>query len=436
MEMRPFRRLLSLEEARRRVLRAAVPVTESEAIPLSDAVGRVAAATVRAPSPVPSVERATWDGYAFASSATRAASASRPLAMPIVGEVFANQRFRRKVPAGSAVAIATGGEIPRGADTVEIFERVRCHGDRIWIDHAVRPGRYVAPVGDDFPRGAVLVRKDQPLRPSALAAVASSGQPRIRVYRAPVVSMIPNGDELLAPGKPPRPNHIYESNNAALSAIVRAAGGIPRPMAPVGDDPDRIERTLRAAARVSDVVIATGGSSVGEHDYLPRVFPRLGKLLFHGIAVRPGKPTLAARSPTTLFVGMPGHPTSCLSNGFWLLLPALRRIARQPGPGWIDQAIHLAADAERLTPGLATVIPVRVEGEIGHPTFHDSHAISSLAGVNAFAILPPGDRPVRPGERLIVHRLLPPLGDPPLPREEGGFPERRRSGLGRRVTNR
>ncbi len=415
MEMRPFGHLVSVEQACRRLLRAAVPVGSEESIPLADAVGRIAAETVRAPAPVPPVDRATWDGYAFASSSTRAASPARPVTMPIVGEVFADQRFRRSVPRGSAVAIATGGEVPRGTDTLEIFERVRRHGSRIRIDHPVRPGRYIAHVGDDFAQGALLARKEEPLLPSALGSVAAAGWPRIRVYRAPVVAIVPNGNELLSPGARPRPHHIYESNNATLSAIVRAAGGIPRPMRPVVDDPGLIEETLRRAARSSDVVIATGGSSVGEHDYLPRIFPRLGKLLFHGIAVRPGKPTLAARSRRTLFVGMPGHPTSCLANGFWLLLPALRRMARLPGPGWVDQSIRLASDADRLTPGLATVVPIRVEGHRGHPTFHDSHAITSLSGVNAFAILPPGNRAVRRGEHLVVHRLLPPLGDPAFP---------------------
>ncbi len=414
MEMRPFGHLISAERARARLWRAAAPIELVESIPLEEAVGRVAAATVRAPAPVPPVERATWDGYAFASSITRSASPSRPVEMPVVAELFADRRLRRTVPCGSAVAIATGAELPRGTDTVEIFERVRELGPRIRIDHPVRPGRYVAHVGDDYARGARLVRQGELLRPSALGSLAASGFARIRVYRAPVVAIVPNGNELLAPGERPRPNHIYESNNATLSAIVRAAGGIPRPMRPVADNPVRIEAMLRRAARSSDVVVATGGSSVGEHDYLPQVFPRLGRLLFHGIAVRPGKPTLAARSSRTLFVGMPGHPTSCLSNAFWLLLPALRRVARLPGPGWIDQPIRLASDADRLTPGLATVVPLRVQGDRGHPTFFDSHAITSLYGANAFAILPPGDRPVRRGERLVVHRLLPPLGDPAL----------------------
>jgi molybdenum cofactor synthesis domain-containing protein len=413
MEMRPFRRLIPWEVARARLLAASRPIARSETIPLYEAVGRVSRRTVRASRPVPAFPRATWDGYAFASDVTRTASPSRPVRLALVGELFAQQSFRGRVPAASAVAVATGARLPHGTDTVEIFEQVRRLRNAVTLDHPVGPGRFVAQRGDDLPGGATIARTGGALLPATLGALAASGRATVEVYARPVVSIVPNGDELLSPGTRARPGSVFESNNATLSAIVRAAGGLPRPMPPVADSPRRIEATLRRVARTSDIVVATGGSSVGEHDYLPSIFPRLGRVLFHGIALRPGKPTLAAARGSTVFIGMPGHPTSCLGNGLWLLLPVVRQVARLAGTGWIDQEVELAKDAEPLSPDRATLVPLRIEGNRGYPTFHDSHAITSLAEVGAFAILPPQGRRPRRGDRLTVHRLLPPLGPAP-----------------------
>lgn len=413
MKMRPFGRLLRWDIAVARVLAATPAPSRSAAIALTDAVGRVPSRSVLARRPIPPFDRATWDGYACASAATRSARPGRPVRLSLVGELFADQERAAPVPRGACVAIATGARMPPGTDTVEIFEKVRRLRRAIEIDHPVARGRYVAERGDDMPAGTVLARAGVPLGPASLGALAAAGRTTVRVVRAPLVTIVPNGNELLAPGAPYRPGGIYESNNTALAAIVRAGGGIPAVVPPIPDDPRAIERALARAGRRSAIVVATGGSSVGEHDYLPRIFPHLGKLLFHGVAVRPGKPTLAARARSTLYLGMPGHPTSCLSNGFWLLLPAVRRAAGLPGDGWIEQEIRLARDAERRSPDLATVVPLRIEGDRGFPTFHDSHAITSLAGVDGYAIVPPGRAPLRRGDRLRVRRLLPPLGRAP-----------------------
>jgi molybdopterin molybdotransferase len=194
---------------------------------------------------------------------------------------------------------------------------------------------------------------------------------------------------------------------------VRAAGGEPTPHAPVPDDPEAIEAAIRDALATHDLVLVTGGSSVGERDYLPAVFPKLGRLLFHGIAVRPGKPTLAVDAGGTLVLGMPGHPTSCLANGYWLLLPLLRRLARLPGPGWTDGEVRLARGYQAPSAELSTVVPLRVAAGRGTPTFHGSSAITSLEGANAFALLPPRHPPLKRGVRLVAHFLPPPLAFPP-----------------------
>ncbi|MGI0156034.1 MAG: molybdopterin-binding protein, partial [Thermoplasmata archaeon] len=232
-------------------------------------------------------------------------------------------------------------------------------------------------------------------------------------FARPVVTRLPNGNELTAPGGKDAPGRIYESNNATLASVVLAAGGVPRPLPPLPDDPVRIERAIRRALRSSDLVLATGGSSVGERDHLPRILPKVGRLLFHGIAVRAGKPTLAVSAGEKLVVGMPGHPTSCLINMYWLVLPVLRKLAHRPGPGWVEGTAVLGSDAVAPTPGLSTVVPLEFRDGRAFTTYRGSSVISSLSGATGYAMLPPGRRRVRAGTSIRVYRLDPPLGPGP-----------------------
>jgi len=413
MEMHAFGRLTPVEVARRRLLAAARPIERTERLAVELAFGRVAAETVRAPFPVPSFPRTTWDGYALRSSDTRAATARRPADLKVVGEVFAEQAYPARLAPGESVAIATGGAIPAGADAVVIFEEVERRGDRVLVPRAIPVGDRISRPGHDFPRGAVLVQRGAPLTATALGTLAACGVPRVRVYARPVVAIVPNGNELLSPGSRPEAGKIFESNNAAVSAVVTAVGAVARPEPPVPDDPAAIERALRRALASADLVLATGGSSVGERDHLPRILPRLGRLLFHGVAVRAGKPTLAAVSGTKLVVGLPGHPTSCLANMYWLVLPVLRKVARLDGPGWTEGWAVLGSDAVAPTPGLSTIVPLRFENGRAFTTFRGSSIITSLSGATAFAMLPPGRRRVRAGQRIRVFHLLPPLGQVP-----------------------
>ncbi|MGA8275596.1 MAG: gephyrin-like molybdotransferase Glp [Thermoplasmata archaeon] len=410
MEMHAFGRLIPMEVARRRLLAAVRPLDRIERVRVEDAFGRGLARTVRSPRPVPAFYRATWDGYALRSADTRGARPSHPITMRVVGEVFAEQSFARTLQSGETAAIATGGTLPRGADTVVIFEEVQGRGRSVRISRSVGPGERLAAPGDDFQQGMVLVRRGEELTPSALAMVAACGLATVPVVARPVVAIVPNGNELLPPGGPTRAGRIYESNNASLAAIVRAAGGIPRTFRPVPDDPQRIESTLRRALRTADLVLATGGSSVGERDLLPRIFPRMGRLLFHGIAVRPGKPTLAVRVGDQVIVGMPGHPSSCLTNAYWLLLPLLRRLAGKEGPGWSDSDARLESGQLSATRGLATVVPLAVRNGGVYSRYHGSSSISSLSGSVGFTVLPPGRKTLREGARVPVHWLVPPLG--------------------------
>ena len=410
MEMHAFGRLTPVEVARRRLLAAARPRDWVEEVAVDESFGRVAATTVRAPFSVPSFARTTWDGYALRAIDTRGARPNRPVSLSVVGEVFAEEAYSGRVGRGEAVAIATGGALPVGADAVVIFEEVERSNATIRLSRPVVRGERIDRPGHDFPRGWVLVRSGEEISAPAVGTLASCGVPKVPVFARPVVAILPNGNELLSPGSQPRPGRIFESNNATVGAVVRAAGGIPRPSPVLPDDADAIEEAIRRALETAELVLATGGSSVGERDHLPRILPRLGSLLFHGIAVRAGKPTLAARVGDRLVVGLPGHPTSCLANMYWLVLPVIRRLAHRPGPGWREGWAVLGSDAVAPTPGLATVVPLRFERGRAYSTFRGSSIITSLSGATAFAMLPPGRKVVRAGARVRVYHLLPPLG--------------------------
>jgi len=415
MEMHAFGHLTPVEVARRRLLAAVRPIDRIELVRTDRAFHRVLAQTIRATAPVPSFHRTTWDGYALRSKDTEGATRSHPVELRVAGEVFAEQTYPGSLRRGESVAIATGGAIPHGADAVVIFEEVERRAQVVRVFRPIRAGDRVSPPGHDFRRGAVLARKGEELSAPATGAIAACGIANLPVYASPRVAVVPNGNELLAPDDPPETGRIYESNNATLSSVILATGAVPVVHAPVPDRPELIERALRSALAESDLVLATGGSSVGERDHLPRILPKLGTLLFHGIAVRAGKPTLAARCGRKLVVGLPGHPTSCLVNMYWLILPVLHRLGRRPGPGWTEGWAVLGDDAVAPTPGLATVVPLRFEKGRAYTTYRGSSVITSLSGATAFTMLPPGRRVVHRGERVRVHFLDPPLG-PPVPR--------------------
>jgi molybdenum cofactor synthesis domain-containing protein len=410
MEMHAFGKLMPVDEARRRLLAATRPIDRVEQVRIEGAFLRVLASNVRAPVPVPAFPRTTWDGYALRSRDTVGASLTHPADLRVVGEVFAEQAFPRLLLRGESVAIATGGAIPKGADAVVIFEEVERKDRVVRVFRPIATGDRISPPGHDFPRGALLGRKGEELTAPTVGAIAACGIPSVPVFAAPRVAVIPNGNELLSPGDPPEVGRIYESNNATIASVILASGGIPEVHPPVPDRPAMIERAIRSALAHADLVLATGGSSVGERDHLPRILPKLGTLLFHGIAVRAGKPTLAARAGRKLVVGLPGHPTSCLANMYWLILPALRRLGHRPGPGWTDGWAVLGSDAAAPSPGLATIVPLRFQNGKAFTTYRGSSVITSLAGATAFALLPPGRKVVHRGEKIRVHYLNPPLG--------------------------
>jgi molybdopterin molybdotransferase len=423
-----FGRLRSVDGVRRILERELRPIDRRESIPLEEALGRVSTREHRARRPVPEFPRASWDGYAVRSRDTARAQRGAPVRLKVVGAQFAEGRRRLRLGAGEAVEIATGGALPPGADTVAIYEIVRCKDDTILLAERLHPGDRVAEVGEDFHRGDRLVAAGEPLGPAALGALAATGASTVEVYARPRVAIVPNGNELRLPGERLGPGEIFEANHVALASVCAAAGAEVSWVAPLKDRPAAIEAGLRRALRKADLVLVTGGSSVGERDYLPRVFPKLGRLLFHGVAVRPGKPTLAALARGRLILGLPGHPTSCLSNAYWLVMPLLRRLSRLPGTGWTEVEARMSEPYPVAGGRFVTVVPLAVQAGRARPTFKDSSAITSLSGANGFLLRAPEEGDLHRGESVTVHLLPYPVGQPPAPRTVRPQGYRRRRG--------
>jgi molybdopterin molybdotransferase len=411
VKFRPFGKLLSPESALRRLLRECRPIQRTEELPLDAAVDRVAAVRVRASRPVPESDRAAWDGYALRARDVASASLSSPVRLRLAGERFAEESGSQRIGPGEAWAVATGAVLPVGADTVAIFEEVELEGDRIVVRRSVAPGERIRRAGEEIAPGQRLISLGRVLTPADLGALATMGQTTVRVRARPRIGILPNGNELVPLGGRLAPGQIYESNSTSLAALVRVAGGEPVVFAPAPDKLAALRRALHRAARSCDLLLVTGGSSVGERDLLPELFASEGRLLFHGIAVRPGKPTLASKVDGRLWIGLPGHPVSGLLNMYWLGLPLLRRLAGRPGPGWIEGWATMGDRAVALTEGLSTVLPLRVgrDGRV-RSTFRSSSAITSLLGARAYTLLPPGRRRVARGDRIRARFLLPPLG--------------------------
>jgi molybdopterin molybdotransferase len=313
--------VLALLDARLRSLTA-------EPVELPAAAGRVLAADVVAEVAVPAFDRAAMDGYALRGRETFGAGPYNPLEFAVVGQALPGRPFGGVVREGQAVRIMTGAPLPEGADAVLQAEAADEAGGRLRVCDAVPPGRHVGRRGEDVQPGAVVLRAGRRLRPQDVGILASLGATPVAVVRRPTVAVLVTGDELLPCGSQPQGFHIVDSNSVMLDALVRRDGGLPEPARLVPDRRDAVRDALQSAH--CDVVLVSGGSSVGQEDHAPQVLAELGELCVHGVALRPASPTgLGFLGGRPVFL-LPGNPVSCLCAYDLFAGPALRRLGGRP----------------------------------------------------------------------------------------------------------
>jgi len=398
--MRPFSSTISLEDARQRLAAAVKPIQRTEHVTLDRAVGRVAAADIVSPIDVPPFARSAMDGYALVSADTASASKNTPARLRLVDRVFTAEISSTVVVAGNCVEIATGAPIPDGADAVVMVEETGRIGDAIEIYAAARPGQNIGRRAADIAKRDVVIRCGDVLTPSRVGALAAIGCTEVLVFAQPRVALVSTGNEVVEPGTALKPGHIYDVNRFTLSAIVTVHGGVAEAHQPAVDSLDALLRAIDQCA-AADLIVFSGGSSVGERDLLVDAIAQRGTMIFHGIAVRPGKPTAFAIVGDTPFFGMPGNPTSCLSNAYILLVPYLRAMARLPvhAPRTIDARLgkRIASALDRHQ-----FYTVTLQDGVAYPAFKGSGDITSLSQADGYIEIPANQNVVDEGERVMV----------------------------------
>ena len=386
--MRPFTSTISLEEARQRLAAAVRAISRTERVALENAAGRVTAADVLSPMDVPPFSRSAMDGYAVLASATSGASRSVPARLRLIDRIYTGEVSSVTVTAGACAEIATGAPLPAGADAVVMVEETARNGndDAVEIFSAASPGQNVGRRGADIVAGDRVVSAGDLLTPSRVGALAAIGRRDVEVYAKPRVAILSTGNEVVEPGQTLAPGQIFDVNRFTLAAIVSTHGGIPAAHRAAQDTVDALIAALDRTAE-ADLIVFSGGSSVGERDLVVDAIGARGKMIFHGIAVRPGKPTAFAIVSGTPFFGMPGNPTSCLSNAYILLVPFLRAIARLPpyAPRIVraplGRRIVSAANRHQF-------YTVRLQDGIAYPAFKGSGDITSLSQADGYIEIP------------------------------------------------
>jgi molybdopterin molybdotransferase len=391
-------------------LRARAPLP-AERVSLGDAAGRALAEPVRAPRPLPAFDNSSMDGYAL-----RAADAARPGArLKIAFELFAGAAADRPLPAGACCRIFTGAPLPPGADAVEMQEQVDRRGTIATFRRAAARGRFVRLAGSDLAEGAVALARGAVLDAGAVGLAAALGRTELAVHRRPRVAILATGDELVPVDGSPRPGQLLDSNSHALAAACREAGAEPLLLPLAGDDAAALDRALVAAVG-ADVLVTTGGVSVGERDLVRAALSRAGVTLdFWKVAMRPGKPVAFGASERAVAFGLPGNPASALVTFELFVRPALRALAGLPGAGRAVLPARLATAQEKPAE-LTVFLRARARVEAGALWLEPlgtqvSGHLTSVAGHQALAVLPAGPARLRRGARVTAILVAPPEGD-------------------------
>jgi molybdopterin molybdotransferase len=394
--------MISVEEALGRFLAPLKPLA-AEQVAVSEGLGRVLAEDMISRRTQPPFAVSAMDGYAVRASDV----ATVPARLRVIGSVPAGSAFAGRVGEGEAVRIFTGAKVPAGADCIVIQEDTAQDGDWVAVREGAAAGRHVRPEGLDFRAGDRGLAAGTVLSARDVGLAAAMNRPWLSVRRRPRIAILPTGDEVVMPGDPVGPNQIVSSNALALGALVTACGGIPQQLGIALDQPDSL-RTLAAGAAGADMLVTTGGASVGEHDLVQSALAANGlKLDFWQIAMRPGKPLMVGRLRDTPMLGLPGNPVSCLVCALLFLKPAIETllgIARSTeAPQTARLAVALAAN-DRRQDYLRARIRRAADGEIEVEPFNrqDSSMLSLLARADCLVVRPPLAPAARPGERVPI----------------------------------
>lgn len=399
----------SPEELRADILAAVRPMPVIESA-LPDADGCVLAEDVVSPLSLPAFDNSAMDGYAVRAADVREATEQEPVRLAVLGDIAAGQVAARSITAGTTMRIMTGAPVPAGADAIVRVEDTDGGADSVLVRSAVAVGRDIRLTGDDVATGATVLEHGTLLGARQLGLLAAIGRVRVRVHRQPVIVIVPTGSELLAPGDEPRPGAIYDSNGPLLASAVRATGAHAVVHSAVSDDDAAFAAAIDAAATSGDLVITTGGVSMGVYDTAKAVLSRRGTVTFEKIAMNPGMPQGFGHvgEPPTPIITLPGNPVSAFVSFEAFVRPAIRAMQARRD---VLRALRAATCTQAFTSPAGKVQFVRAIVD-GHDALvvapvggQGSHIMGGLAAANSLIVIPAEQTSVAAGDTVHIFDL-------------------------------
>jgi molybdopterin molybdotransferase len=399
---------MPVEKAREHIRAFLSPVTTVERLNIRAALGRVLAEDVISPVNVPQHDNSAMDGYAVRFADLKADGETT---LKIIGTSFAGKPFEGTTGPGQAVRIMTGAVIPFGADTVIQQERAKASGGQVAVMPVPKKGTNTRSAGEDLRAGEAALKRGQPVRPAEIGMMASLGIGEVAVYRKLRVAFFSTGDELLAIGTPLGPGQIYDSNRYTIYGLLVRLGCEVLDMGVIRDTPEDVERAFKEAAQAADVVITSGGVSVGEADYVKQILDRLGEVLFWKIAMKPGRPLAYGKIGNAHFFGLPGNPVAVMVTFYQFVRDALLHLQGQTRVTPLPTQKVVCTSPIKKAPGRAEfqrgILSRDANGQWSVRTTGDqgSGILSSMSQANCFIILPTDHGNVPAGTTVDVQLL-------------------------------
>ncbi|MDD1626052.1 MAG: molybdopterin molybdotransferase MoeA [Methylococcaceae bacterium] len=399
--------LLSINEALARIKDAIQPVAGSEKVVLKNALGRVLSESVLSPINIPHDRNAAMDGYAFSSQDI---NPDRPFTLSLAGTSWAGQPFKGHLQRGQCIRIFTGAVLPAQADSVVMQERVQSNGQTVLFPANSPSRQNIREVGEDVKQGNLLCAYSKKLNAIDLGLLASAGIYELTVKRTVKIAFFSTGDELTALGQPLESGKIYDSNRYILSGLLNDASYSVTDMGVISDNKRLLEDSFIKAAKNHDVIITTGGASVGEADYVKEILDLCGEVNFWKIAIKPGKPLAFGKIGSCCFFGLPGNPVAVLVTFQQIVAPALKRLSGVPDSKPL-QLIATCTSALKKAPGRQEyqrgILTQDQNGEfyVASSGKQGSNILSSFSRANCYIVLPTECKGVQAGDKVRIELI-------------------------------
>jgi molybdopterin molybdotransferase len=407
--------MIPVSQAEEIILNLVRSLTETEVVDIAAATGRILATSIASRLDFPHWHNSAMDGYAVKFADVRSSNSRHPITLEVVEEIPAGYQPQREIQSGEAARIFTGAIVPAGADTIVMQEHTqRVQKNFVKIQVAPTAKAFIRSRGEYARIGDLLLAAGTVLNPPEIAILAATGCSAVSVYRRPRIAILSTGDELVTPDQTLQPGQIVDSNQYAIAAFVQQAGGMPISMGIIPDDRAKLTAAMSEAIGCADLVISTGGVSVGDYDYVEEILAELGgDIQIRSVAIKPGKPLTVAKfvdgDRPVIYFGLPGNPVSALVSCWRFVQPAINKLSGLPASTWTPTWLKaiatqdLKADDRRETYLWGKLVLIQAEYQFTlSGGSHSSGNLINLAGTNALGVVPIGIESINAGDRVRV----------------------------------